>query len=273
SLAALTAELRRVAPELCRGAPTLVDSPRAPAAAGRAIDAALRRVVARLAARSAPASGHDALRVSMFPTPATDYFAACIAARDCKPHLRALGREMLAHLAAQGGRGRVAAPSRGGALFTRFMLVGFAAHRALESAGVVAFESYPDLALRIWKPPGAALPPKTKGRAVALAARRRIVARLARRLALERFTAPRTLDEADAAVLALSAALARERGAGALLIEHRAEGRFLLALDAQYAARIDGFRCDRRALDKDSNNKVQQGARRASGARRHPALP
>ncbi len=243
SIAALAAELRRAAPELGRGAHALVDSPRAPVAAGRAIDAALRGVVARLAAaarNAAPASGDDTLRVSMFPTPAPGYFAACIAARECKPHLRALGREMLGHLAAQGARGRAPAAISGGALFTRFMLAGFAAHRALESAGAVAFESYPNLAFRLWKPAGAALPPKTRSRAAALEARRGIVARLARRLGLGRFTAPRTLDEADAAVLALSAALARERGAGAIVIEHRDEGRFLLALDAPHARRVGG---------------------------------
>ena len=41
---------------------------------------------------------------------------------------------------------------RAAATFTRFMLAGFATYRALERLGVPAFESYPDLQLRLSSP-------------------------------------------------------------------------------------------------------------------------
>ncbi len=84
------------------------------------------------------------------------------------------------------------------------MLAGFAVFPALERLGVGAFEAYPDLQMRLWSD-GGELPPK-RNRAEAIRVRRRICARLARIVGVRPFEAPRTLDQADAAVLALSAA-------------------------------------------------------------------
>jgi hypothetical protein len=221
SIADLRSRIVRAIPELGAGAVALVDSPRwprdldlasgrarRPSPRGRAIDAALRAITGR---------------ISMFPTPALDYFAACVRDPRCKPHLRALADEMFAGLMRNArSSGRVA----GGRIFTRFMIAGFAAYRALETLGIVPFESYPDLAYRLWKPPCDELPPKSE-RAPALKARRRIIARVARLAGIDA-QAPRTLDEADAAILAVGAAAARRTGRGLLVLENRAEGSFLI---------------------------------------------
>ena len=246
AIEALAHRLRAQAPELT-GAIAIVDSPRwpadldlaragaversGPARAGREIDRRLRTLVAQMVATAA----YPALRpLALFPTPAFDYFARRIAHRACKPHLRAIGRELFG-AALNGYPGRLS-----GGTFTRFMLAGFAAYRALSAIGAATYEGYPDLQFRLWcATPD--LPPK-KGRKAksgeprvtareALARRLRILEHLARQAAIENCDRVKTLDAADAAVLALSVAAAR--GHGSLrVIEVPAEGRFLIALPA-----------------------------------------
>ena len=159
------------------------------------------------------------------------YFLRCIGDLACKPHLQALGHRLFdCDPPLQSNNG-----PRGGAIFTRFMLIGFAAYRALDAIGVTAFEAYPDLQFRLWRD-DYPLAPKSAGR-IALANRSQILATLAAALKLAtpgqipeqsaaqiatRFT---TMDQADAAILALSARAAsgsrRDR-------VHRRAGRRLL---------------------------------------------
>lgn len=228
ALAALAAQFRSALPDLERGALALIDSPRwprdldcaAPGVArrpceirGRAIDEALRRLIKQTAGLKAS--------VSMFPTPDSAYFYAQIVAPAAKPHLRALGLALL------GSSLTPSAPHGGN--FTRFMLAGFAAYRALEGLGVSCFEGYPDLQFRVWNG-GRRLPSKISGgRIAALEARDHIVAELAARLKISRGGAGGSLDQADAAILALSAAAGLRLGGG-VIIEHPAEGRFWLTL-------------------------------------------
>ena len=108
------------------------------------------------------------------------------------------------------------------------------ADRAIDGVGVESYEAYPDLAFRLWAS-GAEIPPKGAGRS-ALAARVGITRRLADELGCEGATQIMTLDEADAAVLALSAVKAR-RGGAIVLIEEAGEGRFALAIDRDQAER------------------------------------
>ncbi|MGH7933377.1 MAG: hypothetical protein ACREQN_09435 [Candidatus Binataceae bacterium] len=238
---------RRIAaavPRMEPGAIAMVDSPRWPVdldnssqipkrradgARVRGVDAILRTLVAELGThRQFRGMG----RLAMFPTPPLHYFLRCVGSPACKPHLRAIGCELLA--AAPDAHARLIierndlTPPIGGAIFTRFMLAGFAAYRALDAMGVRTFESYPDLQFRLWSH-GAPLPPKKRGRD-AFAARQRIDLRLARTLGLSDAKRMTTLDEADAAILALGAAAARAAGVLAV-VENRCEGRFALALD------------------------------------------
>jgi len=160
----------------------------------------------------------------MFPTPRAEYFAGCIANSTCKPHLRAIGEELLASVIKVRSR-KTDGPIPGGT-FTRFMLAGFGVFPALEELGVCVCEAYPDLMMRLWSE-GELLPPK-KLRGEALRVRASICARLARIVGVREFRIPTTLDEADAAVLALSAAASSI--AGALIELHcPAEGRFAVA--------------------------------------------
>jgi hypothetical protein len=217
-----------------RGGVVLVDSPRTP----RDVDCSGDKMIARMEtprARIIDASLRELLHatfngtmrpLSMFPTPLASYFAGCVAMRGCKPHLRAIAEERLASvisfpLASTAG-------SIVGGTFTRFMLAGFAVFPALETLGMRAFEAYPDLQMRLWSG-GIKLPPK-RLRAEALRARQAISEHLAKIVKVSGFDAPKTLDEADAAVLALTAAAGASRGS---LIElHCApEGRFAIALD------------------------------------------
>jgi len=244
-------ELRRrilaAAPELgASGAIALVDSPRWPrdldlaegvgvrevaeASAGRKIDTRLRALVGRLGLRKA---GGAPFSLSLFPTPRFEYFAACARDPRCKPHLAALGRELFGDAIEKASPG--IAPV-GGRVFTRFMLSGFAAYRAIDSIGVESYEAYPDLALRCWAG-GAEIPPKSAGRS-ALDPRVRINRRLAEEIGSEGASRIATLDEADAAVLALSAVKASRCGAIAV-IEEAGEGRFALAIDGDQAERIE----------------------------------
>jgi hypothetical protein len=108
------------------------------------------------------------------------------------------------------------------------MLAGFATHRALERLGVDSFESYPYLVFSLWKAASERLPPKSNRRA-ASKARRAILARLTRSC---RLTAPvaKSLDEADATVLAVTAHLSAIGRGSALMFHSQKHGRFLLAL-------------------------------------------
>jgi hypothetical protein len=249
-------ELRRrilaAAPELsASGAIALVDSPRWPrdldlaevgsgvhgvfvravlgASAGRRIDSRLRAMVGQLGLRKAVGAPFS---LALFPTPRLEYFAACARDPRCKPHLAALGRELFGDAIERASPG--IAPV-GGRVFTRFMLTGFAAYRAIDGIGVESYEAYPDLALRLWAA-DVEIPPKSAGQS-ALEARVRINVRLAEEIGCEGASRIATLDEADAAVLALSAVKARRSGAIAL-IEEAGEGRFALAIDCDQAERI-----------------------------------
>ncbi len=214
------------------GAVALIDSPRTP----RDVDCSNSKLVSRIdapPARVIDASLRELLRatcdgalrpLSMFPTPRAGYFAGCVAKSDCKPHLREIAKELLASVV------RIPAASKTGSVaggtFTRFMLAGFGVFPALERVGVRVFEAYPDLQMRLWCD-GAFLPPK-RMRNDALVARRNICERLAALVKVTNFATPRTLDEADAAVLALSAAASAS--AGALIELHcPPEGRFAIA--------------------------------------------
>src|SRR5262249_8376710 len=147
-------------------------------------------------------------------------------AAGCKPHLIRIAREL--RLADMGTK---SVPSGRGWLFTRFMLAGFATHRALQQLGVDTFESYPYLVFSLWKKASEQLPPKFERRA-ASKARQAILARLTRSCGL---TAPvaKSLDEADAAVLAVTAHLSATGRGGALTFHSQMHGRFLLALSAR----------------------------------------
>ena len=262
AVSSLATRIAGAAPLLGRSAFAFVDSPRAPrdadcsaatmtarpnAPAARLIDAALRAML-----RSTPGCG--AVGLSMFPTPRADYFVRCISSAACKPHLRAIGEELLRPLfgSKPPERGRIA----GGLLFTRFMLAGFATFRALEAMGVRAFECFPDLQFRLWSD-GAPLPSK-RIRADALRARQRICVRLARAIGIAKFESPTTLDQADAAVLALSATASGARGA---LIElHCApEGHFAVGfarLTSRESAGLKGTRKNHAAV------RMRQGGAR-----------
>jgi hypothetical protein len=224
--------LRADAPGLTAGAIAIVDSPlapidvdcsgdiamRAPVPAQRNIDTALRRMVASLDAGSS-----QRLRFAMFPTPKLAEFSAFIDAAGCKPHLVTIGRRIFGH---------IRDPHKGAALprgrsFTRFMLAGFATHLALGALGARAFEGYPFLAFSLWKSPGATLPPKSNRDA--LLVRARILEILARAANVDVGT-PVTLDQADAAALALSVAARAEAKGTALAIADPAEGQFIVAL-------------------------------------------
>ena len=223
-----------------RGGIALVDSPRAP----RDVDCSGGRLIRRTEApraRLIDASLRELLRVrfegamrplSMFPTPLAGYFAGCVANRGCKPHLRAIAEELLGPVI------RFPLASKDGFLsggtFTRFMLAGFAVFPALEQLGIRAFESYPDLQMRLWSD-GIHLPSK-KFRGEALRVRRNICAQLAAIINVSNFDLPETLDEADAAILALSAA-ASASTKSLVELHCAAEGRFAVAFKADASSR------------------------------------
>lgn len=192
---------------------------RDPVPAGRLLDRALREIL-----RASP--GHAAMRLSMFPTPRLDYFTRCARRPNCKPHLRAAYTHLF------GPSDRLANPDFNGAAsstggnFTRFMLAGFLAFQAFQSLGAETLEAYPELQFNLSG--GEPLLPKRTGRP-ALAQRVAINRKLRRVIGIKRSPLPADLDQADAEILVLSAALAARRGAlGAL--EHPAEGRFLLTV-------------------------------------------
>jgi len=158
----------------------------------------------------------------MFPTPKLAEFEAFTADPQCKPHLVAIARRIF-------GKSPLAsnvAPLPRGRLFTRFMLAGFATHLALDTLGVRTYEGYPYLAFSLWKPPRVELPPKSDRSA--LAVRIAILRRLARILDIA-ISVPTSLDEADAASLAITTALCARSSGMALAISDAGEGQFLLA--------------------------------------------
>jgi len=243
--AALARRIIEAAPELDPHTVTIVDSPRwprdldwsrfeqagelryrEPAPRGRELDHSLRRIYRELIApcvKRRPARG-----LSMFPTPPVAHFLRWMNDPRCKPHLRAIALELFGRVRCDSDR------AASGGTFTRFMLAGFATYRALARLGAPAFEAYPDLQLRL-SSPATQLPPKRS--AGGRETRRRIVAALASGLAIRGAPRPATLDEADAAALALAAADAARRGALGVL-SNSCEGRFLLALDAAQSRRI-----------------------------------
>jgi hypothetical protein len=190
--------------------------PRNPAPAGRILDSALRAML-RASER------HRAMRLSMFPTPEFAYFANRANAPACKAHLRAAFRQLFQ--GADGPAGESSPPAAGaGANFTRFMLAGFVTFKAWQASDVGTLEAYPDLQFRLAS--RNPLPPKRAGRA-ALAARVAVIKRLRRSLAIDLKSLPATPDQADAEILALTAAIAANQGSLAAL-DHPAEGRFLI---------------------------------------------
>jgi hypothetical protein len=170
----------------------------------------------------------------LFPTPPMRYFAQCVIHPACKPHLRSMGEQMFGPLKSPA---QIPAQLTGGALFTRFMIAGFAVYQALARLGVDAYEGYPYLGFRLWMTRDDELPAKKKTSnafADALNARRKILDRI-KLPGKFKMAPPSTYDEADAAILASTVATAS--GDGAIFqIRDRAEGRFIVALDRVDAA-------------------------------------
>ncbi len=169
------------------------------------------------------------LRLSLFPSRDLNYFTTCASHPDCKPHLAALGTSMFGHLNLAANE---TTPLRltGGALFTRFMIAGFAVYQALHRIGIETFEGYPYLAFSLWLGAKEKLPPK-KQRNAALAARQEVLSRITEVLDEFIMPAPANLDQADAAMLAVTVACASLNRGSTLQISHGAEGRFLVAFD------------------------------------------
>jgi len=249
----LARRITAVAPQLDGDAIAVIDSPRWPLdhdwsqvglvgrsdqVTGRVIDTELQGLVKTLRL-----AGASSLKLSMFPTPRLSYFTAQIAGPSCKRHLRAFGRELF------GLEHSASGPSAGGT-FTRFMLAGFATYRALATRRVTCYEGYPDLQFRLWNG-DEPLPSKMKrkmtkvDRTAAREVRCRLVVELAARLGVEGSAAVGTLDQADAAILALSVLAARSADCG-LVMEYPAEGRFWVTLPGSAACLIE--RCDDKRL-------------------------
>ncbi len=241
---ALRRRIAEAAPELGRGAVALIDSPHLPrdldlaratrqrrdsAPRSRALDAALRELLVRRSDGIA-----RPFRWSLFPTPRVEYFARCANSANCKPHLLAIAHELLGAFIPAATR-RVPPAVTGGAIFTRFMLAGFACYPVLTRMGVEPLESYPTLVFNLWSSDGP-VPPKGK-RGEALEAGRTIVERLRRVVGVPRPVAAKNLDQADAAVLALAAAAA-SRGDSLVVLGHPAEGRFAVPLPPRPARRL-----------------------------------
>lgn len=190
----------------------------------RTIDIELRKLVGLLNYNP----GRDSkLRLSLFPSRLAKYFIDCAFHPDCKPHLSAFGKHIFEGIA----HDAIANPAKlsGGALFTRFMIAGFATYQALARLGAEPFEGYPYLAFRLWMNAEEELPPK-KNRLKALGRRKSILNRLATLASID-MPAPGTLDHADAAILAITPAAASSQGGVIAQIMFPPEGRFLVALD------------------------------------------
>jgi hypothetical protein len=235
---ALARQIKEVAPEFDARATVLVDSPRwprdldlaqgtvlrRPVPPQREIDVELKRIFPLL--MGAPDGKSYKPGLAMFPTPLHTYFAQWANHPKTKPHLAAMTKELFEKFL-EADKGGAAHNGADGGTFTRFMLAGFATYRALERIGVNPFESYPDLQMRLCAP-ATKLPAKRLS--AALTVRSQVVASLCQSLGIVAASAPRTLDQADAAVMALAAALSARRGA-LWTVSHPCEGRFMLALD------------------------------------------
>jgi len=236
-VANLAALIRRAVGISLRGAIVLIDSPRCPRdisqSTGELIaDTSPSRSLDQFLRASASALMGTGERLSMFPTPRLSYFAAVCRERRCKPHLRAIAREVLR--CESSGNATHSAIKRG-ALFTRFMLCGFAAFKAFDLLGARTYESYPELVFRLWGDD-----PKipSKGRRVeALRVRADITSLLVRRCGLAKARQPASLDEVDAEVLALAASKAISRGS-MLEVAHPGEGTFAIPLNPAQIARL-----------------------------------
>ena len=223
--------LRECCPGVCPRWLALIDSPRwpldldcskpavvkrDPMSAGRMLDRELRAIL-----RLAP--GRAAMPLSMFPTPRLEYFTGCVRQPSCKPHLRAAYTHLFGPSDGPLEPALAAAAAVKGGTFTRFMLTGFLAFRAFQSLGATTLEAYPDLQFRLSA--SAPLQPKRAGQA-ALVQRVAINRKLRRVIGIKRAPLPATIDQADAEILVLSAALAARRGSLCAL-EYAAEGSFL----------------------------------------------
>jgi hypothetical protein len=158
------------------------------------------------------------------------YFFDCTVNPHCKLHLKAWGEQMFEtlgpHAIADGAK------QTGGTLFTRFMIAGFATYHALEKLGVTPFEGYPYIAFRLWMKisEGEELLSK-KHQAAALACSKVILQRIAKDAAIEMIP-PKSLDKADAAILAITLAhAAASQSRVVVKIAHPPEGKFVVALD------------------------------------------
>ena len=243
AVASLGAMLMDKVPHL-RGAIVLVDSPRGPrdldgskpgvvaathSRRSREIDIGLRALVLTLRRLG---SNSTLTPLSMFPTPPMRYFGAHLNTASCKPHLRVLGQALFGE-----ALNRDYGPAIGGT-FTRFMIAGFATYRALADTDAEVYECYPDLQFKLWcRRHQLFSKSSTSGRTAALASRLRVISGLARRIGVSGSSQIQRLDEADAAILALSAAAARQRGA-TFIFENACEGRFMVALDKPEAQRF-----------------------------------
>jgi len=243
AIAELARRIVAIAPELTRnGAIVLIDSPRYPRSdAARARNAAkssyTRLIDARLATfvrliRAARAKSNPSLGLWLFPTPPSAEFVRYARDPSCPPHLVRFAHELFPQYMEK--RDHESEKSGTGRIFTRFMIGGFALYRALSQWPVACFEGYPDLYFRLHAD-GASITPKRAGRRRAMETRVPILTAMMCESGLTG-SAPTTLDQADAAILAASACAARRSGT-LFAIEAPSEGVFALPLaraDARY---------------------------------------
>jgi len=197
--------------------------PRRPVPTGRTMDRVLRALLRA-------SEEHGAMRLSMFPTPSHTYFRQCANAFTCKPHLRSIYYQLFETARCESTPMLPVNGSVPGGIFTRFMLAGFLAFRAWEALGVQTLEAYPDLQFRLRNQ---RLLPKRAGK-TALTQRIGINRKLRQILGVGRSPIAKSLDEADAEVLALTAMAAVKEGCLASL-EHPAEGRFLITFRSAFS--------------------------------------
>lgn len=253
AIAELARRIVAIAPELtAKGAIALIDSPcyprnddaRAKNAAKssytRLIDARLAAIVGRI--RAARAKSNPSLGLWLFPTPPGAEFVRYACEPSCPPHLVRFVYELFPQYMQK--RDAESEKSGAGGNFTRFMISGFALYKAFSQWPVACYEGYPDLYFRLCAN-GASITPKRAGRRRAMETRIPIVTAVMRQSGLAG-SAPTTLDQADAAILAASACAARCAGM-LLAIAAPSEGVFALPLvhaDARYLVGFeyaDGF--------------------------------
>jgi hypothetical protein len=243
AIAELARRIVAIVPELTgKGAIALIDSPcyprngAAPAKNAakssytRLIDARLAAIVRRI--RQARAKSNPSLGLWLFPTPPSAEFVRYACDPSCPSHLVRFVYELFPQYTEK--RDAESEKSGAGRIFTRFMISGFALYRALSQWPVACFEGYPDLYFRLCAN-GASITPKRVGRRRAMETRIPIVTAVMRQSG-QTGSAPTTLDQADAAILAASACAARRSGT-LLGIEAPSEGVFALPLaraDARY---------------------------------------